>query len=154
MRTIFDRLDTDGDLIVSKGDLVRALGASVTEVEIIDCFAQLGITGERLFFADFLRLITAQNEATTAGVRRKSIESKAAAALDDATCHRAAHGPKKRRPSLADVGRGLTLSDVVLQSEAEAAKAHMRALHAGPSWWAKRARSVQNLRVERGQNLN
>ena len=103
----------------------------------------------KLFFNDLLRLMTAKDEATTAGIRRTSIESKAVAAAGALAAGVGggaadASDSRPRPPSLAALGRGLSLSDVVLNSEAEAAKASQRAFDAR-SAWVTRGRSVQNL---------
>lgn len=135
VRAVFDRLDTDGDMIVSRDDLLRALESSVSPADIDDMFEQLGITTGKLFFSDLLRLMTEKDEATTVGVRRTSVQSKSRANATTAS---------RRAPMLSDMDKSLSLADVVLASEAEAAKATKKALTEKPAWVA-RGRSIQDL---------
>jgi calcium-dependent protein kinase len=135
VRAVFDRLDTDGDMIVSRDDLLRSLGSAVSEQDIDDMFEQLGITTGKLFFTDLLRLMTEKDEATKAGVRRTRVESKSISSRPAAT---------GRTPGLSEVGRSLSLSDVVLASEAEAAIASKQQLSARPTW-ISRGRSIADL---------
>lgn len=89
-------------------------------------FSQLGCAKGKLYFADLLRLMQNEGQLT----RGAGIDSRSAS---------------RKAPSLSGMGKSLTMSDLVLQTEAKAAEAAKKDLAPPrPSWLAK-GRSVQNL---------
>jgi len=144
VRLVFERLDIDGDGIVTRDDMLRALGAEANEEEIDTMFSQLGCSKGRLFFADLLRLMTDQDDqiasrrSTRAGIKRKSCTRTSVSST-----------PSNKPPTIGALGKSMTMSDLVLETEASKAKADAVEMlgeeeSARPAWLSK-GRSIQNL---------
>lgn len=130
--------------IVTRDDLLRALGHSIQDEEIDRMFSQLGVNNTgKLYFTDLLRLLRDEGRLNgQAGIRSKSVGFKPT--------------------SLHDVGKSASLSDLVSSAEAkasaEAQEATKRwgALKGGRNKLLQKGRTVQNLNrfiKEAGANL-
>ena len=59
LRAAFVMMDVDGDGVITKPDLMRTVGSAGSDASAVDeMFAQLNCTSGRLYFGDFLRLMT------------------------------------------------------------------------------------------------
>ena len=128
-------LDTDEDSIVTRADLLRALGGACTEEEIDEMFKQMGCGNGKLFFMDLMRLMT--DTSGQAGVRlRGASQVSFAGGLHTS-------GGGKSRPSIGAIGRSSTMSNVTLHSEVSSEKKSGKPMDR--SLWLSKGRSVQNL---------
>jgi Ca2+-binding EF-hand superfamily protein len=134
VRVVFERLDTDGDGIVTRDDLLGALGTATSRSDIDNWFEQMGVNSGKIFFHDMLRLMTERRDKTKAGVHATSGGS-------------IGSGPAGKHPSLAQLGRALSASNVTLQTDAKVAERRQTELAPkGLSGrWLSRGRTVQNL---------
>lgn len=129
VRAVFARLDRDGDGVITPDDLVSALGHALGRDEINQMFAQLGCTSNRLYFADLLRLMVEPAAMTVAaGLSVAKLRGSGAA--------------MPRVPSLGEIGKSLSMSDLVLQTEARDAKDKQEQMAARPFPWLARGRSA------------
>jgi len=136
VRTVFSRLDTDDDGVITKEDLLRSLGGSVTEEEMDAIFEQLGRPHGKLFFVDILQLMTDTRGRKVAGVGM--LPGHSGVTTSDRVV--------KKKPALSQMGRSMTMSNVVLHSEASAANSDpMNEASRAKASWIHKGRSVQNL---------
>ena len=134
VRKVFMMLDQDADGIVSRDDLLQCLGGMVTDDELDEMFKQLGKKADgKLLFMDLFRLMTGRTGHKQAGIytsatgRESSVNQRGS-----------------KPPSLQQLGKSATLSNVTLHSEAEAHNTSEMSKGARSAWAAK-GRSVQNL---------